>query len=256
MSKEEIYEILYEMRLAPRHQLEIAAIKIEHAIVTQAAANKAAEEGGLPAPDTHCYDEDTQADVWSYSKGLVQKILAADRASRQVANKAEVDLSSLPIAWYVKEVHPGWPEFNRIDEFSGGLTDGDKLVRLADVEALLATPPATTGASTVLTDERIDAVMVKYSTCVAPGVYSLNGFDCVEDMRSFAREVAAQAGQVAVPEDLTRDAARYRWMRSFAYQAFELVFHDDGALKYGKELDEAIDSTFVYAAPSPAKESK
>lgn len=79
--------------------------------------------------------------------------------------------------------------------------------------------------------------------------------ECIAAILAITAPVAAQAGQVAVPEDVARDAARYRWMRSFAYQAFELVFHDDGALKYGKELDEAVDSTFVIAAPSPAKES-
>lgn len=33
-----------------------------------------------PEPDTHCFDEDTQSDVWSYSKELVEQMLAqADR---------------------------------------------------------------------------------------------------------------------------------------------------------------------------------
>ena len=44
----------------------------------------------------------------------------------------------------------------------------------------------------------------------------------------------AQAGDV-------RDAARYQWLRKFGYQAHELVFHDDGVLKWGEELDQALD---------------
>ena len=30
----------------------------------------------MPEPDTHCYDDDTQKDVWSYSKELVEQMLA------------------------------------------------------------------------------------------------------------------------------------------------------------------------------------
>lgn len=29
----------------------------------------------LPDPDTHCWDDDTQSDVWSYSKELVEQML-------------------------------------------------------------------------------------------------------------------------------------------------------------------------------------
>lgn len=40
------------------------------------------ESPALPEPDTHCFDDDTQKDVWSYSEGLVRSILASDRAMR------------------------------------------------------------------------------------------------------------------------------------------------------------------------------
>jgi len=33
----------------------------------------------LPEPDTHCFDEDEQKDVWSYSKELVQQIVKDER---------------------------------------------------------------------------------------------------------------------------------------------------------------------------------
>lgn len=41
---------------------------------------------------------------------------------------------------YVNEVHKGWPEYNKIDEFSGGRTGGVKLYTEEQVRKLLATP--------------------------------------------------------------------------------------------------------------------
>lgn len=34
----------------------------------------------LPPPDTHCFDEDTNMDVWSYSAPLVEQIVKQARA--------------------------------------------------------------------------------------------------------------------------------------------------------------------------------
>ena len=34
----------------------------------------------LPPPDTHCFDEDTNMDVWSYSAPLVELIVKQARA--------------------------------------------------------------------------------------------------------------------------------------------------------------------------------
>lgn len=36
----------------------------------------------LPEPDTHCWDDDSSKDVWSYSPELVRQIIEADRAQR------------------------------------------------------------------------------------------------------------------------------------------------------------------------------
>ena len=33
----------------------------------------------LPEPDTHCFDEDTKTDCWSYSSGLMQAAYAQGR---------------------------------------------------------------------------------------------------------------------------------------------------------------------------------
>ena len=39
----------------------------------------------LPEPDTHCFDEDTRKDVWSYSVELVQAYAAAAVAAEREA---------------------------------------------------------------------------------------------------------------------------------------------------------------------------
>ena len=40
------------------------------------------KENKLPDPDTHCWDDDSSKDVWSYSPELVRQIIEADRAQR------------------------------------------------------------------------------------------------------------------------------------------------------------------------------
>lgn len=81
-----------------------------------------------------------------------------DSASPSAAPAAgQAGLTKLNVAWYVKEVHEGWPEFNKIDEFSNGHTGGEALVKLSDVEALLATLAAPVAADTEqATDELSD----------------------------------------------------------------------------------------------------
>lgn len=43
----------------------------------------------LPAPDTHCFDEDTGKDVWSYSADQMRAYVDADRAMRAASQDAE-----------------------------------------------------------------------------------------------------------------------------------------------------------------------
>lgn len=59
----------------------------------------------------------------------------------------------------------------------------------------------------------------------------------VEQTKDYARKAIGAA--VAGVRD---DAQRYQWIRQFGYQAHEIVFHDDGTLKWGAELDAAIDA--------------
>ena len=42
----------------------------------------------MPEPDTHCYDDDTQKDVWSYSKELVEQVLSERDAVLKIALEA------------------------------------------------------------------------------------------------------------------------------------------------------------------------
>lgn len=145
----------------PVRNLDEVLSHCEKVVNTHAAANKAAEEGGLPVIATWqerradwlkrnsqkregppSNDPFTQAEI----KDL-RESLDADRASRQVANKADVDLSSL----------------QRYDESESRLIptpDGEYVV-LSDVKALLAAPPATTGASTAPTDPSLPRDMTQ-----------------------------------------------------------------------------------------------
>ena len=163
---------------------------------TQAAANKAAEEGGLPIPleaISRMVNEAIEAASKNGANSISmpddyvavahfvccpEQYIAADRASRQVANKAEVEPSDSYKAGYAdgmdegaklafwgdkpSEKFPeGWPSeiwlnagddelgpFSEYDELSWcSAPQGESDVRYIR-EDLLATPPATTGAST------------------------------------------------------------------------------------------------------------
>lgn len=125
-------------------------------LFTQAAANKAAEEGGLPAlpePVTRGFESFTEKagyfehfdteQMQDYARAAIE----ADRASRQVANKAEVDLI---LQARSPEGDP-WQEVSGEDFFKAHANGyevsicvnapGKNSIRLE------ATPPATTGAS-------------------------------------------------------------------------------------------------------------
>ena len=44
----------------------------------------------LPQPDTHCHDDDTGLDVWSYSHDLVRSIVAAAIAEERESIRARL----------------------------------------------------------------------------------------------------------------------------------------------------------------------
>ena len=209
--------------------------------VSPAAANKATEEGELPAlplsKSEYGFDHTLSfcaADMYEYAR----RAIAADRASRQVANKAEVE----PNGWIATAIIGS--------EYTSVAFHNEKVARACCVKgepfpfwkSPVATPPATTGASTahyemeftaeldrllsawsdaaengvtshelirekivahvksskpvgastVLTDERIDAL---WEEAFRHESFK-RGF-----ARAIEREVEAQAGQVAVPEN-------------------------------------------------------
>jgi len=65
-----------------------AAFADGSAQVTGAAPPHQGEYLPPPKPDTHCYDEDTGMDVWSYSASQVHAAIDADRAARGAAQVA------------------------------------------------------------------------------------------------------------------------------------------------------------------------
>lgn len=175
-----------------------------------------------------------------------------DRASRQVANKAEVE----PVAWACPLTLAG-TLMEKPDVEWGPENNWDEKFKPFP---LYATPPATTGASTareaweysfthssaighgnsdigpcltydrtqafgvgcfgqkrvfvsvgastVLTDERIDELIIKHRLMHT-------AWPMQSTLTSFAREVAAQAGQVAMPEVLAKVTAICAELRDF-----------------------------------------
>ena len=223
---------------------------------TQAAANKAAEEGGLLARISQLIFDNTSLG-WDKAIDLATAVLVfvdADRAAHPVGNNAEVDLPDYKIYAVINSM--GWSlEDSAKDElFSLCKRVLRKVANKAEVEPvahlykwigdasdsyegrviarsvaelkgeidmypdswerigpLYATPPATTGASTVLTDERTaaliearDAVSEMRNHLEAFGQYgvetaraALDG--AVDTIDELIGDVAAQAGQVALP---------------------------------------------------------
>lgn len=261
---------------------------------TQAAANKAAEEGGLPElpdaleidwPEMHsqalgCGVEDRsihdryEAAEYGWQDGVDKAIervpseiydadqmreyallaIAADRASRQVANKAEVEPVVLQLARQALEAVQrsyGIQLLSYPPQDAWMVNGVDEKVRAA-LKAI-ATPPATTGASTVLTDERIEAIWSREAGQAEAGKRR------IAFARAIACEVAAQAGQVAsvpsavaVPEELDVALTVFDMGLGFA-----LCHRDFGSIRAAvKKLQEDFTAIRKMIAPSPAKESK
>lgn len=250
-----------------------------------AAANKAAEEGGLPDEGflyghfrkngKHFDMLKGRPNVHTLSSGWVPLYTtkeAADRASRQVANKAEVEPEPFGYVKFraAQNISPEgdvdaneWYEFCEQEEMGD-----DKLPAFP----LYATPPATTGganatptgASTVLTDERKRALFEEWAT--KQGGYDLSPYKwrlksiggvpytgyvrpykqdrtvhAFEGFVAALGEVAAQAGQVAVP-----DFRNVTEVKRISDQSLTITFASCASCS---KFERA-------AAPSPAKESK
>lgn len=61
---------------------------------------------GLPRnPDTHCFDDDTQSDCWSYSPELVRKMLdQARREEREAVIAKLLELGALGEGTYIQAI--------------------------------------------------------------------------------------------------------------------------------------------------------
>lgn len=71
---------------------------------------QAIERINLPKPDTHCFDDDTKSDVWSYSRELVISTVLAhiDRL------EAEIHASDLAVAEYRQQCLDNAQEIARL----------------------------------------------------------------------------------------------------------------------------------------------
>ena len=188
------------------------------------AANKAAEEGELAAlpltKSQYGFDRTLSfcaADMYEYALQAIE----ADRASRQVANKAEVE----PVAWIRDNPAMIYNDGKELSLRQRGGNEGDEGWK----PLVYAAPPATTGASTAPTDEELLSVMDPPRAALKaedwdpvtkrPKVKSFGASTVLTDeridalweeafrhesfkrgfARAIEREVEAQAGQVAVP---------------------------------------------------------
>lgn len=153
----------------------------------------------------------------------------------------------------------------------------DDVARYFDVPLSLLQPAAPSALSNA---EMIAALTEVHSWArdlpiPTPGTISaMQKVRAVRDALA-AAPVAAQAGQVAVPEDVARDAARFRWleerftgfdfywMGTPPYEAEEdkgkcvIVFECGQDFEAGRHFQREIDKKIgLTATPSPAKESK
>ena len=284
------------------------------------AANKAAEEGELPPLPTKEYEFTSPKTGWftaSQMEGYARQAIAADRASRQVANKEEVDdvpeftvqdadfneLLNLVADWKVKpqNMDTGLYLVDLVEKLEGRLITSlksekpDGFVAIAVIgseytsvafrdedtaraccvkgevfpfwKSPVATPPATTGASTApagfaLHSRVADLLhLLEFAEISTPSKGDAEqAKKAMRDVRRMlnedpfgTREVAAQAGQVAVP-----DEEQIEWSHDIQKRLIEAV-QDEGDDEGDRQvMAEAacLLAALTGRAPSPAKESK
>ncbi|GEM_PF-1448764 len=118
------------------------------------AASPATASGDLPKP----WDaRQRESEYRRTAESCMLEEIAELRAAVSAATKPTADLSKVPVVTYTKVVHQGWPEYNRDNEFSDGSSDGAALVKLDDVQSLLATKPAGVPTGYVLMPRRLTA---------------------------------------------------------------------------------------------------
>lgn len=163
-TKEEIFAILYELRLAPRHQLEEAAEKI-----VEASANKAEVEPVAWMTPSDWKKEPlattdvSVANAWRRDNREVTPLFATPPANKAEVVPLAVDREAVRDAvadsmtglYHCGRVWSAWGYGTMSEsDFSLAADDEDILDNITDavIAAIgkVATPPATTGASTAL----------------------------------------------------------------------------------------------------------
>lgn len=169
--------------------------------ITLAAANKATEEGELPELPHTTYNgySDGSEPLWTKEQmhGYATQAIAADRASRQVANKAEVE----PVAFMTSDKKM--------------LVFADAMRKLqfdpAGMIALYEYPPATTGASTaplmMLRDRIAEMREASYTISQYPETAQVV-FDSVTDALD---EIASEVESVGASTVLTDERIAAIW---------------------------------------------
>jgi hypothetical protein len=183
--------------------------------VSPAAANKATEEGELPLWHHNEHSKEMHPDPcgeWvraDTARFAIERAIAADRASRQVANKAEIDLSSLE-KFTAKEIseRPMFP--------------GIRFVKLAHVEELLATPPATTGASTAHYEMEFTAELDRLLSAWSDAAE--NGVTSHELIREKIVAHVKSSKPVGASTVLTDERIDALWEEAFRHESFKRGF--------------------------------
>jgi uncharacterized Zn finger protein (UPF0148 family) len=112
-----------------------------------AAVARRATSGNVAAVDLPMHHDPVRVD--GYNEGY----------EACLANIAAAAREALPVFCYTKEVHPGWREYNLIDEFSSGNSGGDPLVKLSDVLAHFTARVATAADGTQAARDNFGALI-------------------------------------------------------------------------------------------------
>lgn len=164
----------------------------------------------LPEPDTHCFDDDTNSDVWSYSRELVISTVLAhidnleaenERLRMQIVACGVVAMADTPAGSIeARNMHPDYKSAScddvarRVDECITLRAEVERLKDLADSEGSRAAEYLRRARNAKAENERLNAIANSEGTRAA------------EYLRR-ARNVEDEA------ERLRKDAERYAALR-------------------------------------------
>lgn len=85
------------------------------AVRQQFIAELAQKSGVMPKLDTHCYDDDTNKDVWSHSQQSVREAIAAMQARVDQLEQA-LELAHDHMQLYLTHYKPGFSVYEKVSE--------------------------------------------------------------------------------------------------------------------------------------------